>query len=229
MSRIINMVGYTCGKLTVIEKAQSNKHGEAMWKCHCKCGNETIVRGSDLRNQHIKSCGCLQQATDITDQIFGYLTVLSKSDKTDSSRRTYWNCLCKCGNITTVTGAHLRSGNTKSCGCLISKGNLKIGELLRANNIEYIAEKFFSDLQGKQGRYLRFDFFIPQLNTVIEYQGVQHYKPIDHFGGNIALQQQQEYDELKRKYCLNNNIKYIEIPYQDYSNLTWDYLQEKLN
>lgn len=70
MSRIINMVGYTCGKLTVIEKAQSNKHGEVMWKCHCECGNETIVRGSDLRNQHIKSCGCLQQATDITDQIF---------------------------------------------------------------------------------------------------------------------------------------------------------------
>ena len=224
MAEMTDMIGFRSGKLEVIAKAEGNQHGKALWLCRCDCGNEIVVCGADLRNQHTKSCGCLKRAKDMTGEIFGYLTVLKRSDKTDSSRRVYWDCLCKCGAITTVAGAHLRSGNTKSCGCLISKGNLRIGEILRDANIDYIPEKSFSDLLSNSGRVLRFDFYLPTFNTVIEYQGEQHYSAVMHFGGDERFQLQQSYDKKKRDYCANNNIRYIEIPYQDYSMLSQDYV-----
>lgn len=48
---------------------------------------------------------------------FGRLTVLSRATNV-SSRQAYWNCVCDCGNTTVVNGCRLRSGQTKSCGCL---------------------------------------------------------------------------------------------------------------
>jgi hypothetical protein len=61
MRKAIDMLGQTWGRLTVIEKAESEVQGNstiAKWKCVCECGNETTVRGSSLRTGHIKSCGC---------------------------------------------------------------------------------------------------------------------------------------------------------------------------
>lgn len=53
--------------------------------------------------------------TDLTGQIFNYLTVLNKSGITRP--RTYYECICKCGNKVTVEGSKLKNGHTKSCGC----------------------------------------------------------------------------------------------------------------
>ena len=57
---------------------------------------------------------------DITGQTFGYLTVIGRAEKPQGikSRNAYWKCKCKCGKETIVMGTNLRSGNTKSCGCL---------------------------------------------------------------------------------------------------------------
>ena len=57
---------------------------------------------------------------------------------------------------------------------------------------------------------LSFDFYVPQYNTCIEYQGVQHYKPVERFGGEEQFAIQQEHDELKRKYAKNNNFDLLE-------------------
>jgi len=57
-----NEIGNTHGRLTVFARAESN-NSAAMWKCKCSCGNTTIVRGADLRNKKIKSCGCLKNET----------------------------------------------------------------------------------------------------------------------------------------------------------------------
>lgn len=54
---------------------------------------------------------------DETGNTYGRLTVISKSDKTDSANNTYWNCECECGNKVVVSGYKLRRGHTKSCGC----------------------------------------------------------------------------------------------------------------
>ena len=56
---------------------------------------------------------------DLTGQKFGKLTVIEKSDKKDTNKQhAYWLCLCECGNKVIVNSNSLRSGNTRSCGCL---------------------------------------------------------------------------------------------------------------
>ena len=57
------------------------------------------------------------------------------------------------------------------------------------------------------------DLFIPSLQTAIEYQGIQHYRPVDFFGGEEALLQRQELDRQKRILCEENNVRLIEWPY----------------
>ena len=104
------------------------------------------------------------------------------------------------------------------CGCpqcKESKGERCIRLWLDNNNIEYVKEKIFNDCKDKQP--LPFDFYLPNYNTIIEYQGQQHYYPVDIFGGKDVFELQQKHDDIKREYCKNNNIKLLEIPY--YTNI----------
>ena len=69
----------------------------------------------------------------------------------------------------------------------------------------------------------RFDIYFPKYNIAVEYNGEQHYIPIEHFGGEIGLIRTKERDELKRKKCKENNCILFEIKYnysdKDYQNL----------
>lgn len=56
---LINLTGQRFGRLTVVERAENDKHGSPKWKCVCDCGKEKVVYGSSLRNGKTKSCGCL--------------------------------------------------------------------------------------------------------------------------------------------------------------------------
>lgn len=59
-----DLTGQRFGKLTVIKKIESKRNSSdrsVLWLCKCDCGNETIVRGSSLRNGNTKSCGCLRK------------------------------------------------------------------------------------------------------------------------------------------------------------------------
>lgn len=58
MSKLNDYSGKKIGLLTVVKRAGSNHQREAMWLCKCECGNETVIKGSDARTGHIKSCGC---------------------------------------------------------------------------------------------------------------------------------------------------------------------------
>lgn len=53
---------------------------------------------------------------DETGNTYGYLTVIERAPN-NKEGRAMWKCRCKCGNEIIVLGKHLRSGNTKSCGC----------------------------------------------------------------------------------------------------------------
>lgn len=57
------------------------------------------------------------------------------------------------------------------------------------------------------------DLFVPSLMTAIEYQGIQHYRPVGFFGGDEALQLRQELDERKKQLCGENDVRLIEWPY----------------
>ena len=79
--------------------------------------------------------------------------------------------------------------------------------------VEYSQQHKFGDCKHK--RKLPFDFYLPELNTCIEYNGKQHYEPIDFFGGDCGFKEQQIRDMVKNKYCYENNIKLLTIKYDE--------------
>jgi len=94
-----------------------------------------------------------------------------------------------------------------------SSGELVIKHILEKLNINYVEQKTFEDC--KNIIKLRFDFYLPEINTCIEFNGIQHYKPIDFFGGNDRFRKQIINDNIKIDYCKDNNIKLIIISYKD--------------
>lgn len=58
-----NIVGVVFGKLTVVRFVEKDTNGKLLWECRCDCGNTTIVRGNDLRQKKIQSCGCIRRET----------------------------------------------------------------------------------------------------------------------------------------------------------------------
>lgn len=127
-----NLIGETFDYLTVTEKIGTNNKRCIVWKCVCKCGNETTATTSELRGGHKKSCGCLKNepnAKDLKGRRFGKLKVL-KWVGTSEDRKALWRCKCDCGKTVTVRSIDLLSGNTKSCGCYgknYAKRNLEKG------------------------------------------------------------------------------------------------------
>lgn len=230
----IDITGKRFGYLTVIgrNKQQEEKHkNNTYWDCICDCGNKiTVVRSSLIQGQ-TKSCGCLRSKIaskniieaakkNYIDEIgnrYGKLTVIEKTE--DCNGHLLWRCLCDCGNIIDVSSNSLRQGNTKSCGCLgRSSGEWKIGEILTKNNITFVRE--YPVIIGN--RRFRFDFAVLSDNKIqyfIEYNGEQHYSPIDHFGGEEYFTYIQQNDRLKQAYCKENNIPLIIIKYTDYDKL----------
>ena len=81
------------------------------------------------------------------------------------------------------------------------------------NNIKYIREYKFNNC--KYINELRFDFYLPDYNICIEYNGKQHYMSIEFFGGIDKLNKQIINDKIKVKYCNNNNIQLIVIKYNE--------------
>lgn len=66
---------------------------------------------------------------------------------------------------------------------------------------------------------LTFDFYLPEHNICIEYDGEQHFKPIKIFGGNLYFKQIKYHDKIKTQYCKTNNIELIRIPYTKFKNI----------
>lgn len=62
---------------------------------------------------------------------------------------------------------------------------------------------------------LSFDFFIPSYSCLIEFDGIQHFFPFEHFGGKKRFEKQREYDSFKNNYCKERNIKLVRIKYSD--------------
>lgn len=96
----------------------------------------------------------------------------------------------------------------------LSKNESLIKSFLDENNIFYYREYSFKDLKDK--RYLRFDFYIPKYNTLIEYDGQQHYKNITRFHKSLEdFEKQIHRDELKNEYAKKHNFNLIRIKYCD--------------
>lgn len=144
--------------------------------------------------------------------------LLNPNDYVDiTTKNLKVKCGC-CGNMFVTSLASIKNSNGRcySCGHKISEGEEKIKEFLDANNIEYIREKRFSDCKYK--KTLPFDFYLPKNTYCIEFDGIQHYK-ITHGNDEEHLKLVQKRDSIKTKYCKDNNIKLIRIPYWDFKNI----------
>lgn len=112
--------------------------------------------------------------------------------------------------------------------CNIIKGEYKITQYFIKNDIVFERHKTFDDLFGVKGRKLSYDFYIPKYNLLIEFQGRQHERPVEHFGGEGQFQIQLEHDKRKRDYSISHNIELLEIWYYDYNNIE-SIIENKLN
>lgn len=104
--------------------------------------------------------------------------------------------------------------------CNESQGERKICQYLDKHNIKYIREKRFNNCRDI--RSLPFDFYLPEYNICIEYDGEQHNKSIEYFGGISSFNRLVKHDNIKNKYCVDNGISLLRIPY--YKNV-----EEELN
>ena len=98
--------------------------------------------------------------------------------------------------------------------CKESKGERKICDFLIANNIKFTRQKKFSDCKNK--RKLSFDFYLPDYNILIEYDGIQHFESFKFFGGEEKFIKRKINDEIKNNFCKNIKIELFRIPYYNF-------------
>lgn len=220
-----NLIGQTFNRLTVLEKTDKrDSSGSVIWKCECSCANHPIVEVStrNLKSSTgVKSCGCLR-IEKLRDKIsiklhkgdkFGRLSVVEQTNKRTKDGNILWICDCDCGNKQVYVSARdLVRGHTKSCGCLSSYGESYIAQLLQKEQIFYISQKSFNDcINPVTKSKLYFDFYLPDYNICIEYDGIQHFQPT--FYTHDDFKERQKRDKIKDRYCNENNIPLLRIKY----------------
>lgn len=130
----------------------------------------------------------------------------------------------KCGYVWTLNAQSLKSNGTRCKKCSYTyKGEDRIIDILQNLNCEYIHQYKFKDCRNK--RPLPFDFYLPNYNLCIEFDGEQHYKP--KFGMKNFIQT-QKHDKIKDEYCKSHNIGLLRIPYWESSN-SEQIIKDKLN
>lgn len=210
------------GKVTVLGKYK-NAHSPVLVKCN-KCGKEWAPHASNLLNGiGCKSC-CYEivgKKNSISDDVF--IKRVSNINPTIKIHSTYSdgprkraNCTCSvCGFSWVPEAHHLIEGHGCPQCSVPSVGEHEIQNVLDTYNIEYIRAYRFDELRGVGGKCLSYDFYLPKHNLLIEYQGQQHYEPVNYFGGEDKFKIQQEHDKRKRDFALSRNIRLIEIRYDE--------------
>lgn len=103
------------------------------------------------------------------------------------------------------------------CSGKISSGEFTVKQVLENHHINFIQQKTFDGCKDKNP--LPFDFYLPDYNMMIEYDGKQHYEPVEYFGGKESFDYTVRHDTIKNKYCKDNNVDILRIPYWDEDNI----------
>ena len=219
-----DLTGKIFGRWTVMyQTKERTKNRTIIWHCKCECGNEKDVDAYTLKSGQSKSCGCLQKELliknggqnkiDLTGQRFGKLVALY-GIYGNSNNHSEWHCKCDCGNECDIDTGNLRQGFTQSCGCTHSKEEENIIKLLTKNNISFKYQYRFDNFKEKE-----YDFYIDN-KYIIEYDGSQHFKCTNSgWDTQEHLDRTRKSDLEKNKYCFENNIPIIRIPYNKEYNI----------
>lgn len=198
------------------------KHGE-FWQTPDNHLHGKGCKKCGLDNSHKKQMKTTDKFISECKDVFGDLYDYTETVYNGKNVNVIVKCN-KCGRKFEIT-PHNHLIHKEGCSyCKQSKMEKSIGKFLDDNGIEYETQKTFKWLiNGKSIKKL--DFYLPKHNIAIECQGLQHFKPIEWFGGEKNHNIQKNNDELKRKLCKENNIKLlyysdlkIDFPYKVITN-----------
>ena len=220
----IDITNQRFGKLVALYPTDKKSGSATKWHCKCDCGNECDISINALRQNNTKSCGCLHKQktsetnkNNIIGKRFGLWTVLEELPERNENKKIVYKCKCDCGTIKEVIGGNLINKKSQSCGCLkMSHGELKIYNLLKENNIDFIQE--YHPKNSNLFQNGRYDFYIPPQKILIEYDGKQHFQ-IKGSGWDESLDDIQRRDSQKNEWALKNGYTLIRIPYTHYDSL----------
>lgn len=201
-------------------------------KVVCNNGHESYVFPHNLiRGHRCKQCysnewgiKCRLSHKEYVERInklYPNITVLSEYTTSDSPIR--YRC-STCGIEATLQ--HSYSLLNYGCNCNRPNGEKVISTYLSSLGVDFIPQIKFEGLIGKSKK-LSYDFGLPQYKLLIEYQGEQHERPVEIFGGEESFKIQQEHDKRKKEWAENNGYDILYIWYYDYDKIE-DILKECL-
>lgn len=197
------------------------KYATIKVKC-LKCGAVQKRSISSL----LKSDGCLvcekkctvaktpAQLQKELDEIYGGEYELIKNFTSVSKTALFRHTVC--GKIYSTRPHYLLSQKGGTCPICKrrSKGEKTISDTLRKLDIYFEEQKRLENLKR-----CPYDFFVPSSNLLIEFQGIQHFQPIDRFGGEKSFQRQQEIDKTKEACAKEWGYDFLAIPYTQFADI----------
>lgn len=144
--------------------------------------------------------------------------LLNKHDYKNQTEKNLWIECFECGKpfLTSLRNFTQHDGQVcASCQKTKSLGEIRIKHYLENKKINFISQKWFADC--RDANPLPFDFYLFDYNTVIEFDGRQHFEETGHFA--YPLEIVQKHDKIKNIYCKEHNIYLIRIPYWNYNKI----------
>lgn len=169
-------------------------------KCYLKTFNPYKDKTKTLHNDFI------EKSNSIHDNKYDYSEVEYETNIKDVT------IICPThGKFHQPPNSHLKG---KGCPiCKESHGERDIRKILKENNINFISQHRFNNCRDVLP--LPFDFYLPEHNICVEYNGEQHYEPVKIFGGLSGFKDRGIKDKIKLNYCTNNGIELIVVKYND--------------
>jgi len=184
-----------------------------------RCKVHGIFEQTPTRHLYGDGCPKCNGGVKITKNEFINRAVQIHGDKYDYSLVDYINSRMKVELICSIHGVfemipnnHLMGQECPKCKNK-SLGERRIAEWLNENLIVFETQKTFYGCRNE--RLLSFDFFIPNNKILIEFDGKQHYLPINYFGGVDTLNYIQLNDKIKTEFAKHNNLKLLRIRYDE--------------
>ena len=196
-------------------------------------GEQTMTLDNLIRGHKCKDCSYEYRA-DVMRHNINYVENCIESIKGNKwlNKEEYRNATvrnlriqCCCGNVFTTSLVNYKDHGVNtcfSCSCKMSSGEKRIRDFLELNKINFIKEKRFEDCRDIKP--LPFDFYLPESNLIIEFDGQQHFEETYY----MDYETTKKHDVIKNQYREDNNIDILRTPYWEGNNIE-DIIATKLN
>lgn len=210
--RLATSEGY---EVVDIFRKENEKNRRA--KMICPNGNIYVARLDHFKNGKRCSCGCSKNNNNenrksLAQAEFNLMlqSINYKLVGEYVNAHTKVEIMCDKGHTYKVKPTVFKQGNRCPYCNIVSHGEELASKILSDNKITFEREKKFDKLFGVGGGLMRFDFYLPQHNAIIEIQGEGHF---EEYKTDFLKPTTIENDKLKRKFCKDKNIKLYEVEY----------------